>query len=97
MSTDGGSVPRWRRDCQEIFYVAPNTMMMMAAAVNGQGASFAVESIKALFPARPALGDWPFDVSPDGQRFLVISPTEDTTSDGITVSVNWTPPVPEKH
>ena len=60
----------------------------MAAAVNGQGASFEVTSITALFETR-AGGDYPYDVSADGQRFLIISASDDTSASGITVAVNW--------
>jgi hypothetical protein len=69
---------------------------MMAAAVNTQGASVEVASVKALFQARPT-GDYPYDVSPDGQRFLIVSTptTTDTIASGITVTVNWTAP-PQK-
>jgi len=32
----------------------------------------------------------PYDVSPDGQRFLVNSFVEETASTAITLMVNWT-------
>ena len=60
----------------------------MAAAVNGQGASFEVASVTALFEARPSGGDFPYDVSADGQRFLIISASDDASASGITVVVN---------
>ena len=61
----------------------------MAAAVNGQGASFEVTSVKALFETR-AVSDYPYDVSADGQRFLIVSAADDASAAGITVTVNWT-------
>jgi hypothetical protein len=60
----------------------------MAAAVNGQGASFEVASVTALFETRRSGIDYPYDVSADGQRFLIISAADDTGAAGITVAVN---------
>ena len=56
-------MPRWRRDGKEIFYLGLNGTLM-AAAVNGQGASFEVTSVKALFETC-AVSDYP---SYDGSR-----------------------------
>jgi Tol biopolymer transport system component len=89
ISTAGGGGPRWRRDGKEIFYLAPDKTLM-AAAVNGQGASFEVVSVKALFETRRSGNIFPYDVSADGQRFLIISASDDTSAAGITVAVNWT-------
>jgi len=89
ISTAGGFIPRWRRDGKEIFYLAPDKTLM-AAAVNGQGASFEVASVKALFETRRSGIIFPYDVSPDGQRFLIISASDDAGAAGITVAVNWT-------
>ena len=35
-------------------------------------------------------GDFPYDVAPDGQRFLIISASDDASASGITVAANWT-------
>ena len=47
-----------------------------------------------LFAVRPrpmvTLGDYPYDVSADGQRFLVNTLVEETASAAITLVVNWT-------
>lgn len=88
ISTAGGSFPRWRRDGREIFYLDP-TNRLMAATVNGQGARFEVASVTALFETR-SLGNSPYDVSPDGQRFLIISASDAASAAGITVVVNGT-------
>jgi len=51
----------------------------MVAAVNGQGASFGVASVTALFETS-ASGDFPYDVSAGGQRFLIVSASDDTSA-----------------
>jgi Tol biopolymer transport system component len=63
ISTGGGSSPRWRRDGKEIFYVAPgNQMMSVLLSENA--------APRRLFSAKMAAPQF-FDVSPDGQRFLI--------------------------
>jgi hypothetical protein len=89
VSSDGGTQPRWRRDGSEIFYLAPDTMLM-AAAVNGKGSSFEVGDVKPLFETRANVGNHRYDVTPDGQRFLVNRSREGAASAPIRVVVNWT-------
>ena len=89
VSTAGGTSPRWRRDGTEIFYLSPNRQLM-AAAVNGKGAGFEVGDVKPLFQTRTPLINNPYDVAPDGQRFLINTLPEQMASAPITVVVNWT-------
>jgi hypothetical protein len=91
VSTVGGSWPRWRSDGREIFYLAPD-QKLMAAAVSGAGSAFEVGAVKPLFEA-PALripnqGSM-YDVSLDGQRFLVNTLAEQAAAAPITLVVNW--------
>lgn len=89
ISTSGGTAPRWRRDGREIFYLAPDNTMM-AAAVDGRGAGFQVSSLEPLFETRRSVGgEFPYAVSPDGQRFLIIGAADDENASGINVVVNW--------
>jgi len=59
----------------------------MAAAVTANGPRFDVGAIRRLFEVPMVDGYWPYDVSPDGQRFLV------NTLEGavapLTIVVNW--------
>jgi eukaryotic-like serine/threonine-protein kinase len=101
VSTGGGSLPRWRRDGREIFYYDEANARMMAAAVTGQGTAFDVGAVQSLFQIRPASGLGAFarlqrifyDVSHDGQRFLVNAepPESQTAAQPATVVVNWLP------
>jgi len=65
----------------------------MSAAVDGRGSSFEVGAVKLLFQTTPlnfALGGRsPYDVSADGQRFLIITMAEQAASAPITLVVNW--------
>jgi Tol biopolymer transport system component len=91
ISTSGGKSARWRRDGTEIFYLDPDNKLM-AAAVNGKGSSLEVGAVKPLFQTRAASPNYqyPYDVSADGQRFLINTLPEQTASEPITVVVNWT-------
>ncbi len=93
VSTAGGLWPRWRRDGKEIVFLAPDNTLT-AATVNGEGATFEVGAVRTLFAVRPrpmvTLGDYPYDVSADGQRFLVNALVEERASAAITLVVNWT-------
>jgi Tol biopolymer transport system component len=71
VSADGGTQARWGRDGKEIFYAAPDRRLMSATVSLGE-TEVHVERIEPLFEMRYPYGAYhAFDVSPDGQRFLV--------------------------
>jgi Tol biopolymer transport system component len=71
ISADGGSQARWRRDGKEIFYVAPNRMLM-AAQIETAASGVTVKGYDPLFELQHPYGAYhAFDLTPDGQRFLV--------------------------
>jgi hypothetical protein len=93
ISTGGGSYPRWRQNGRELFYVANERLMV--ASVNGEGRDFEVGSVQALFDLHTAgARRYPFDVSADGQRFLVNTIVEAPSQPPITLVVNWTAALP---
>jgi serine/threonine protein kinase/dipeptidyl aminopeptidase/acylaminoacyl peptidase len=96
VSNGGGRQVRWRPDGKELFYVAPGGALM-AAEVHTTTSTFEVGVPKVLF--RPqilgGLGGGPsiarrFDVSKDGQRFLINTAGDDKSSTPITVTTQWT-------
>jgi len=90
VSTAGGTDPRWRRDGKELFYLDP-TNRLMVAAVKGDGGSFEVGAVQALFQTRARTGlRSPYDVSADGQRFLINTLPALTNTPPFTVVFNWT-------
>jgi len=90
ISAGGGDLPRWRADGRELFYVAHNSELM-AAAVNGQGDEFEVGASRTLTELHaPPGGRYPYDVSRDGQRFLVNTIVEAIALPPITLVVHWT-------
>jgi Tol biopolymer transport system component len=98
ISTTGGSQPRWRRDGKELFYVALDGHMMAARMSLGPNRQLdALSASERLFMTRVAGGPVPspqkqqYAVSPDGQRFLINSRTEETATSPITLVLNWKP------
>jgi Tol biopolymer transport system component len=88
VSTGGGTWPRWRRDAKEIFYLSPDNKVM-AAEVRGNQSGFEIGAVRALFETRPyRSGGAAFDVSADGQRFIVEYAQKQPTAT-ITLVVNW--------
>ncbi len=80
VSRGGGSMARWRGDGKELFYVSRNGAVMAVAVGADVGAP--VE----LFRSEAMLND--LDVSADGQRFLIATPTAGS-SQALTVVLNW--------
>jgi eukaryotic-like serine/threonine-protein kinase len=70
VTSGGGRTPLWRGDGKELFYIGPDGY---ATAVEvSVGAKFEAGKPKALFPVPSGILFW--DVSPDGQRFLMPVP-----------------------
>jgi len=86
ISTGGGSRPVWRRDGRELYYIAADGKLMAVEVKTGS--KFEAGAPKPLFDTR--LGNRPFDISPDGRRFLLANSMEDAGHTPMTVVVNWT-------
>jgi dipeptidyl aminopeptidase/acylaminoacyl peptidase len=94
ISNGGGTQARWRPDGKELFYVTPDSMLM-AVEISTKPV-FQAGVAKALFHVPVAGGEggaptiaWRWDISPDGQRFLVNAAPEDRSSTPVTVVANW--------
>jgi eukaryotic-like serine/threonine-protein kinase len=86
VSANGGAFPRWRRDSKELFYVAPD-FQFVSVVVETKASAFSTNHARSLF-REPLLGAFPYDVSPDGQRFLVNSYGQSETAP-LTLILNW--------
>jgi Tol biopolymer transport system component len=85
LSPSGGRLPRWRRDGRELTYVAPNGVVMSIAVAPGSREEFGVPV--PLFRVESAVQN--YDVSPDGSRFLVCMPAEESSESPLRVILNW--------
>jgi Tol biopolymer transport system component len=90
VSPDGGSEPRWRRDSNELFYLAANEQLMSVAIPGGNAFNYGVA--QRLFDARVPLTGNPYRsnyaVTADGKRFLV-NTRIDAVPAPINVIINW--------
>jgi eukaryotic-like serine/threonine-protein kinase len=84
ISTGGGSVPCWRR-IGELFYLSGRKLM--AVDVKASDSSFEPGVPKLLFEKS---GIRNYEVTRDGQRFLIGVPVEESSPEPITVVLNWT-------
>ncbi len=96
ISNEGGIHPRWRRDGRELFYieapVSASLGALMAASVNASGAHIQFAAPHMLFETHmvPNAASAEYDVSPDGQRFLVGSVIGEADSPPVSLVLNWT-------
>jgi Tol biopolymer transport system component len=91
ISNGGGMMPRWRGDGNEIFYLSLDGKMM-AVRVSGDGAAFQSSTPRFLFNATPPhlrTPNFEYDVSPDGERFLMIEPLVAPEHQPLTLVSNW--------
>jgi serine/threonine-protein kinase len=92
ISTEGGTEPLWNRNGRELFYRSGNKMM--AVQITTQPA-FAASKPTMLFEKEYAASEFPatgiaYDVSPDGQRFLMVKEAAQATAlTQINVVLNW--------
>jgi eukaryotic-like serine/threonine-protein kinase len=93
VSLAGGSLPRWRADGKELFFVAPDRSLI-ATEIGVKGSELVIGAPRALFGPLLAAGyqaGYQYDVSPDGQRFLAVLPNEQASPpEPLTLVLNWT-------
>jgi len=92
VSSAGGQEPRWRRDGKELFYLSADGKMMAAAVKTGD--SFEAGSPVALFQTHrrqpvSAQDFFSYDVSDDGQRFLIATKVDEANAAPLSVLLNW--------
>lgn len=91
ISTEGGTEPVWNRNGRELFY--RNGDKMMAVEISTLP-GFAAGKPRQLFEGHYLLNQFAlpnYDVSPDGQRFLMLKPSEQTGTAPMQINVvlNW--------
>ena len=88
VSSNGGSAPKWRGDGKELFYFEGDTLMTVSVSNNPV---FSAGTPKRLF-THGDTGQAPlrgYDVTDDGQTFVVVEPAEDAGPPVIRVVENW--------
>ncbi len=85
VSSAGGLTPRWRGDGGELYFQTLNNQIK-AVSLGYQDSALIVGADEELFQFPTGRG---YDVSADGQKFLVVD-EEDRVFSPLTLVVNWT-------
>ena len=99
VSTSGGGQPRWRGDGRELFYLSPDGGIVSVSVREGASGLelgrpttlVSADRTQAVVTG-PDYDDW--DVTPDGQRFLVKVSATPVERPRIHVLLNWPSLVP---
>ena len=89
ISTEGGNEPVWNRNGRELFYRNGNKMMVVEVTTQP---AFVPGKPRMLFEGRyvqAAPTTQAYDITADGQRFLMIKTDEAEAAAEINVVVNW--------
>ena len=87
ISTDGGTMPLWSPDGRELFYMTPDDAKLMVVSIDSE-TRFKAGAPEVLFEGNffRLGGLRSYDVTPDGQRFVILS------RDGTDTTKNVAPP-----
>ena len=87
VSLEGGEEPQWSRDGRELFYHQGDRLLSVKVTTEPElDVSVPQELFEMPFAQGGGLGGTYYDVSPDGERFLVVS---DRSTTEFTVILNW--------
>jgi Tol biopolymer transport system component len=93
VSSAGGVTPRWRRDSKELYYLAPDKMLM-AVELKEAESTLQVASVRPLFELLQTIyvtgaGVNQYDVTGDGSRFVVVAGTMTGAPEPLHLVTNW--------
>jgi len=86
VSAAGGTIPRWRGDGKELYYLSLDNKIMAVPLETAP--AFHAGAPAPLFAVHPGAGTV-YDVVADGKRFLVSSLPADQGSPPLSLLVNW--------
>jgi len=90
ISTDGGIQPVWARSGRELFYRSGDKMMVVPLTAKP---TLKAETPRVLFEGSYSVGYLDhtpnYDVSPDGQRFVMVKEGEGERQTQIHIILNW--------
>jgi Tol biopolymer transport system component len=92
VSKQGGQTPHWRGDGKELFYFSVSQNIIMAVGVEERGEEVSLGAERELFhlanPNNFPLGSM-FDVTADGQRFVISEASSPVGGVPLKLVVNW--------
>jgi eukaryotic-like serine/threonine-protein kinase len=92
VSAGGGEQPHWRSDGKELFFLSSDYKMMAVPVTTGN--NFDAGLPVALFQATPRQpistnDQFGYDITRDGQRFLILTQVKQADTQPMTVILNW--------
>jgi len=89
VSTDGGLHPKWHPSGERLFFISPRFELMTVDLKLGEEIEIGLP--QALFGVRfPFNNQYPYQVMPDGETFLVNQFDETGAAAPMTLVQNWT-------
>ena len=87
----GGAEVVWARSGGELFYRQDNRMMAVTVETSPEFRAGTPEELfeKPFAVSNRAFGYSRYDVSRDGQRFLMVAPDQDPDSSQLRLVLNW--------
>lgn len=94
VSVNGGAHPRWRADGRELFYADGRSHIVAVPFTPGANQPLGPAEDLFVFPSTVTLAGGqgiggPFDVFPDGQQFLAVTPRTYESRVSLAVTLNW--------
>jgi hypothetical protein len=96
VSTGGGTSPLWSPDGRELFYLSSDNSVMAVAVETRPALSFGTPKslFKSIYAGTTVTSGTPWDIHPDGKRFLMMKPPGTPSSPAevprkINIVVNW--------
>ncbi|MCG8608041.1 protein kinase, partial [bacterium] len=95
ISVEGGYLPKWSPKENELFYVHDNTMMVVKISTETR---ISIGRPRALFELLPvgSPGDFTYDITPDGEYFVVNKKGRQSPLTRMNVVLNWFEELKEK-
>jgi len=89
VSTGGGTEPRWSRDGRELFYESGGVLRSVSVPPGPKLAPGVPRALLSLGSYRRARNRQQYDVSPDGNRFLMIRERPASANHGVMYVDDW--------
>jgi hypothetical protein len=92
VSAAGGYQPRWRHDGKELFYLSSSGQLMSVSVAPGIAAPPGPPTLlfqTSVFGGGASVNNWYWDVTADGQRFLINSVIGGAEPSTLNVVLHW--------